>query len=176
MDGLLCNLRCDRALRKLSEGDITALTVLYDLMGRQMYALSFSILKNPADAEDAIQDAFVKLMQKAHTYRKDEAAKPWILTITRNAAIDILRSRKETICLEDPEILQQEHISPASEKDVDLERALLTLTDSDRQLVILRAVSGLRYRQISRILSLPVSTVEKRYQRAMKKLRAQLQE
>jgi len=172
---LLCGLRCNQALKKLSEGDKTSLTVLYDCMADQMYALAFSILKNPADAEDAMQETFLKVLQRIDTYRENGNARAWLLSVTRNASIDILRERKNTLSMDDPDIMEQPGEKTDMAQRVMIGDALMALTQTDRQIVVLKAVSGMNFAEISRIVDLPLTTVQKRYQRARKKLMSQLQ-
>lgn len=153
---------------------MSALTALYDCMARQMFALAISILKNYADAEDAIQETFLKVMQNINTYRKDGNARAWLLSITRNTAIDIMRKKNNSVCVEE--------ITVASRQSKDfadrliLDEALMTLNQEDREIIVLKIVSGMKFREISEILGLPLATVQKRYQRSLKKLKTRLKD
>lgn len=175
MNKLLCGLRCNQALKTLSEGDKNSLTVLYDCMADQMYALAFSILKNPLDAEDAMQETFLKVLQHVDTYRENGNARAWLLSITRNAAIDILRGRKNTLSMDDPEMGEQAGEMPDVVERMEIGDALAALSQIDRQIVVLKAVSGMNFGEIAQIVELPVTAVQKRYQRARKKLMSHLQ-
>lgn len=175
MNKLLCGLRCNQAMKKLSEGDKSSLTVLYDCMADQMYALAFSILKNPADAEDAMQETFLKVLQNIGTYRENGNARAWLLSITRNVSIDILRSRKNTLSMDDPEMEAQAGEMPDVVERLEIGDALAALSQIDRQIVVLKAVSGMSFAEIGQIVELPVTAVQKRYQRARKKLMSHLQ-
>lgn len=174
MNRLTCEIHCNRALCKISEGDLSALTVVYDCMARRMFALALSILKNYADAEDATQDAFLKVIQSIGTYRKDGNAVAWLLSITRNAAIDRMRKRKDSISVEtffgDAE--PSECKDPAER--LALEEAFMSLEQEDREILTLKIYGGLKFREISDQMGLPLTTVQKRYQRALQKLKTQL--
>ncbi len=172
MNKLLCNLRCNQALCKLSEGDMTSLAVLYDCMSRQIYALALSILKNPADAEDAMQETFLKVVQRIDTYREGGNARSWLLSIARNAAIDTLRKRKTSVSVEDPSVLEECAYREDPAQKLALNEALMMLSQTDREIVVQRAVWGMRFGEIASLLGMQKSVVEKRYHRALAKLKS----
>ena len=175
MNKLLCNFRCNQAICKLSEGDMTSLAVLYDCMSRQMYALALSILKNTADAEDALQETFVKVVQRIDTYREGGNARAWLLSITRNVAIDMVRKRKTTVSVEDPTVLETvaSYEDPAQKLSID--EALMRLSQTDREIVVQKAVWGMRFGEIAELVGMQKSAVEKRYHRALAKLKSYLE-
>ena len=174
MNKLLCNLRCNQALCKLSEGDMTSLAVLYDCMSRQMYALALSILKNPADAEDAMQETFVKVIQRIETYREGGNARSWLLSITRNTALDMVRKRKTSVPLEEPTVLETASTCRDMAQKLALDEALLRLPQTDREIIVMRAVWGMRFSEIAEHTDMQKSAVEKRYRRALSKLKTYL--
>ena len=174
MTNLTCNFRCNQALGRISEGDTSALTVVYDCMARQMFTLAISILKNYADAEDAMQETFLRVIQGIGTYRKDGNARAWLLSITRNTAIDILRKKKDVVCIDDFSAVSEKSSQKDFADKLILDEALMNLEQEDREIVVLKIVSGMKFREISEIIELPLTTVQKRYQRALKKLRTQL--
>ncbi len=176
MNNLTCNYRCNQALCRLSEGDTTALTVIYDCMARQMFTLALSILNNYADAEDAMQETFLKVIQSINTYRKNGNARAWLLSITRNTAIDLMRKKKGSVCIEDISVVSKQSNRNDFADKLILEEALLSLPQEDREIIALKIVSGLKFREISELVGLPLATVQKRYQRALKKLKTQLKD
>lgn len=175
MNKLLCNFRCNQALCRLSEGDMTSLTVLYDCMSGQMYALALSVLKNTADAEDAMQETFVRVVQRIETYREGGNARAWLLSITRNVALDMLRKRKAAVSVEDPTVLETAayHEDPAQKLSID--EALMRLSQTDREIVVQKAVWGMRFGEIAELVGMQKSAVEKRYRRALAKLKSYLE-
>lgn len=174
MNNLTRGYRCNNALCRLSEGDISALTVIYDCMARQMFALALSILKNYADAEDAMQETFLKVIQSIGTYRKDGNARAWLLSITRNTAIDIMRKKKDIVCIEDFSAIPKQSSHRDFTDRLILDEALMKLEQNDREIVVLKIVSGMKFSEISELIGLPLTTVQKRYQRALKSLKKQM--
>ncbi len=153
---------------------MSSLTVIYDCMARQMFALALSILNNYADAEDAMQETFLKVIQSINTYRKNGNARAWLLSITRNTSIDLMRKKKGLVCIEDITAVSKQSNRNDFADELILDEALLSLRQDDREIIVLKIVSGLKFREISQLVGLPLTTVQKRYQRALKKLETQL--
>ena len=84
----------DDLLAQVTLGDKIAFASLYDATSSKLFGTLLRILKTRAEAEDALQDVYVKIWQKAGSYRADRA-KPmtWLISIARNHAIDRLRAR-----------------------------------------------------------------------------------
>ena len=169
------SLKLDRALMALQKGDRDAIKVIYDVIGRQILALSDAILRDRSSAEDVLQETVIKIIEGIETYRSGGNAKAWILTIARNTALDMKKRRSHAAMLDIEEYanLDAEGFSYSPEdigRRLMLEDALLTLDTVSRQIVILRAVSGLKHAQIGKVLELSADAVRKRYRRALKRL------
>ena len=97
----------------------------------------------------------------------------WLMTITRNLALDRLRqhSRTQTLPHEDWQALPEEASPVTAEDRMMLEALLSVLEDQERQIVTLHALTGLKHREIAALLGLPLPTVLSKYSRALKKLR-----
>ena len=162
----------------IAAGEKSAVSELYEETKTAVYGFALSIVKNASDAEDVLQDTYVKIWSAAESY--DPLGKPmaWILTITKNLALSMLRERSKTADIADDSWLKFEAKSPAisTEDRLVLSAAMQTLTDEERQIIILHAVSGLKHVEISRLLSIPLSTVLSKYSRAKKKLQITLKE
>ena len=119
-----------------------------------------------------MQETFLKVIQSINTYRKNGNARAWLLSITRNTAIDILRKKKDSVCIDDVTVISKQPNDFAER--IILDEALMSLEQDDREIIVLRIVSGMKFREISEVLGLPLTTVQKRYQRALEKLKTQL--
>ena len=159
---------CDRALRRLAEGDMDALEIIYHRLGRKIFMTAFSVLGDTHAAEDIMQDTFLRLAASAGSYRTGNNAIAYILTVTRHLAIDALAKKKREVPAE--ELFGAD----AAEEDTlplrELE-ALRTLTEDDRQIVILKLDAGMKHRDIAALLGITPAACEKRYQRALGKLK-----
>ncbi|MEA4832917.1 ECF RNA polymerase sigma factor SigX [bioreactor metagenome] len=163
---------CDKAIADFSKGDSTALSVIYDCMSRMIFSVAYAILKDYHDAEDVLQDTMIEIYKYSDTYRQGSNPKAWILAMTRHLSIDVVRKRKSDIPLDE---LNEIDISEDNAQAASLEvfEILGSLDEDDKQIVIFRLYAGLSYKEIAGIMSFTVSAAQKRYQRALKKLRAE---
>ena len=159
----------ERLLPLVGQGDSEAFEVLYRSTEKAVYALALSILKNPHDAEDIVQETYLKVRAAAHLYVPQGKPLAWLFTITKNLCRDLLRGQSRT------DDLRCSYVSDPTDRLV-LEAALKALGEEERQVVLLHAASGLKHREIARNLGLPLSTVLSRYSRALKKLQRYLTE
>ncbi|WP_348765519.1 sigma-70 family RNA polymerase sigma factor, partial [uncultured Salinisphaera sp.] len=94
-------------LARTAEGDERAFQELYAATSAQLYALLLRILRNPEQARDALQDAYVRVWQKADTYAPDRGAPlTWLLSIARYRALDVLRRKRPEVAMpEEPDMM-----------------------------------------------------------------------
>lgn len=92
-DGAENRRELDRLLAGVAAGDRDALARLYRLTRTAVYGLALSYMKNPQDAQDVAQDAFVRIWDSAPQYQSQGSPMGWILTVTRNLALMKLRNR-----------------------------------------------------------------------------------
>lgn len=82
-------------IARVALGDRDALSRLYDATAGKLYAVCLSVLKDPADAQDVLQDVFLRVWQRADRYAvTGHSPMTWLITIARNMAIDRLRARR----------------------------------------------------------------------------------
>ncbi len=159
----------DRALRRLAEGDLDALTVIYDKMGRKIYLLSLSILRDENTAQDILQEVLLKLSSGgAGGYTPGTNPGAFLLTMARNLALTSLRRCSHELPTEElPDI-------PTYDEEDDQMSALPvlgTLDATERQIVLLHIEFGMKHRDIAAIVGLSPAACEKRYSRAAAKMR-----
>ncbi len=134
-----------------------------------MLKTAFSLLKSTADAEDAVQEAFIKLLTKAPEFENDEHRKAWLLRVTVNISKNMLKSaRRKNLPL-------TEEI-PYSEKSDDVLPYVLSLDEKYRVVIHLYYYENYSIKEIAEILSLPAATVGTRLARARKMLEKSLKE
>jgi RNA polymerase sigma-70 factor (ECF subfamily) len=170
---LLCGLRCNQAMKKLSEGDKSSLTVLYDCMADQMYALAFSILKNPADAEDLVQNTFIKLWQEQKEFDSRDHIRAWLIRVAVNEGKKHLRSPWRS------HVPYEEYAAslnfPAPEQQ-EVWQEVMALPRKYRMPIYLHYYEGYTTQEIARLLGIPHATVRTQLRRGRQLLRTQLQE
>lgn len=168
----------DRLLLLMKEGDREAFRCLYEETAKSVYGYALSILKNPQDAEEAMQDAYLTVWNQAGRYHSDGKPMAWIFTITKNLCyMKLRRQNNQGVSLD--ELREQEGgwepgelcdaIESAPEKQVLLD-ALKFLKEEERSIILLHDASGMKYREIAELLDMPLPTVLSKYHRSMKKL------
>jgi RNA polymerase sigma-70 factor, ECF subfamily len=146
---------------------------------RSLYGMAYRLTRSPADAEDLVQETFLRAFRSFDSFTPGTNIRAWLYTILQRARIDLLRrSGRGPMTVE----LQDDcpHATVAPEQDrlahghEDLERALLGLPESYRAAVILRDIDDFSYEEIARILDVPVGTVMSRIHRGRVLLRKAL--
>ena len=163
----------DTYISHIALGSQDALAALYQRTHAAVYGFALSILKNAHDSEDVLQDVYLQVWHGASGYRSHGKAMGWLMTITRNLALDRLRqhSRAQTLPHEEWQALPEEASPVTAEDRMMLEALLSVLEDQEREIVTLHALTGLKHREIAALLGLPLPTVLSKYSRALKKLR-----
>jgi RNA polymerase sigma-70 factor (ECF subfamily) len=163
-----------------------ALGELYDRYHKLVYSIAVNIVGQQEEAEEITLDVFIRLWEKADTYRSSRAkVNTWLVRIARNRSIDILRREsirpmKRSISWADvsPE---PESNSKIAEELLDIElqkqrvrKAVTTLTADQQEVLALAYFRGYSHSEIARELDLPLGTVKTRLRSAMQKLRMML--
>lgn len=142
---------------------------------KAMYSVSFSILSNESDAADAISEALYRAYKNLDTLKNEYAFKPWILRIVRNCAVELVRSNKNLLSIDDVEVEES-----SGENDIvtalTLRKAVEQLKQPYKEVVVLYYYEDLSIAQISKITGTSVATAKQQLSRARKMLREMLME
>ena len=162
--------------QKIVEEDMEAFEHLYQMTHRTMYAYILSMARNHEDALDILQETYLKIRSAAHLYKPMGKPLAWMFTIARNLYRSQLRLKdnvpKDSV-VEMENSLALSYVSDPTDRLV-LESALAILSEEERQIILLHAVSGLKHREIADSIGLPLSTTLSKYHRGLKKLRKHL--
>ena len=157
----------------IAGGEREALAELYQRTRSAVYGLALSYLKNAHDAQDLTQDVYVQVWDCAEQYRLTGSPMGWLLAVCRNLCLMRLRREERHAAISEEEwdaIPARECGLDADERAL-LQGALASLTDEERRIVLLHAVTGLKHRELAALLELPLPTVLSKYHRALKKMR-----
>lgn len=168
--------RFNECMRRMRSGDKTALHEIYEAYIGYIYPIILHQLRNPQDAEDVTSEFFIKLWKLADTYKEGNGHKAWLAAIARNMAIDLLRKNRREVLTEDftdtvSEAFARDNTEEQVLADMSLKEALQKLKPEEREIVHLKIMGEITFREIADILKLPMGTVTWRYQSAIKKLR-----
>jgi len=157
------------------KGDQKAQFELYRLYYLAMYNTTLRIVGDSDDAEDVMQEAFLKAFTKLHTYRKEVSFGAWLKRIVINKALDFLRLKKEQLSLEDAgEIGEMEDettdTGDAEYRAEEIRNAIYQLPEGYRVVLSLILLEGYDHEEVSHILNISNATSRTQYHRAKRKL------
>ncbi len=168
----------ENCIMGIAAGERDALARLYRETRESVYGFALSLVQNCHDAEDVVQDVYVRIWESAAGYRPMGKPLAWIFTITRNVSLMCIRRQNRTAPtdLSDWEELFAGEPGVSPEDKVVLSRVMSLLKEEDRQIVILHVVAGMKHKEIAKLMGMKLSTVLSRYNRALTKLREALEE
>lgn len=165
-------------------GDQSAFEQLVRLYEKRIFALTLRMCKNPEDAAEAAQEAFLAAWQGLRFFRGDANFSTWLYRLASNACVDLLRREGRhraaagpslddgALNLEAPDhALSPQEQAERSELRAQIEAGLAALPPDHRQVLILREIHQLTYDEIAGVLSLDLGTVKSRISRGRKQLR-----
>jgi RNA polymerase sigma factor (sigma-70 family) len=171
----------DALLAGMAVGDERAGVAFVRRYQRRVYGLAVRMVGDPVLAQDIAQEAFLRAWRHAQVFdRRRASVSTWMLTITRNLAVDALRLRRPVVT--DPtDILWTNLVSGAAAPEEQAEsqdvrgrisRALATLPPEQSRALVLAAVYGYTAAEVSEVESIPLGTAKTRIRRGLLKLRA----
>jgi RNA polymerase sigma-70 factor (ECF subfamily) len=140
-----------------------------------MYNIALRIVGDPDDAEDVMQESFLKAFIKLKTYRGEVSFGAWLKRIVINKALDFLRLKKEQFSLDEVEEIEEvpddqpETMEEAYQAET-IKRAILSLPEGYRIVLSLILLEGYDHEEVSGILNISNATSRTQYHRAKKKL------
>jgi len=160
-------------------GDQAAFAALVRATYRRAYGLAFRLVRDRFEAEDVVQEAYLRMFRSMEGFREEARVETWMHRIVTNVAITRLRSRGLSAELVSDE-LPEDGVSPFPDTGVtvrdQLERALDRLPAGQRTVVVLKDVYGLSCREIADELEIREGAVKVRLHRARKRLRLEITE
>ena len=178
------NIIDEGLFEKIANGDDTAFTELYYASYRQIYGFLVALTKNKEDAEDLLQNTYIRIRNGSHLYRKQGTPMTWMCAVAKNQFLDFVRKKSKGVSVDFDEV--EKYVSEGlgtgvkQHKDVEnemvLEKAFEILNKQERTIVVLHMIDGLKHREISKITGIPLSTVLSKYNRSLKKLREFIKE
>jgi len=151
-----------------------------------VYTLARYLMRNPTDAEDAVQECYLRALRHFDSYR-GPAMKPWLLAILRNVCnAEFARRGKEEVptdfaqdeaVAEDMPMWQEPQVSPEKsmlrqQDSATIRRLVAELPEPFREAIVLREINDLSYQEIAEVAGVPVGTVMSRLARARAMLRS----
>lgn len=173
-------------MRAVAADDEAAITEMYDRYGGLVYRLAYQMMPTQSDAEDAVQDIFVRLWRTSGRYDPERAAlSTWVVLISRRCLVDRLRRArarvKAKVALEEKWMPAAEDSHPASDMETDerysaLMERIEQLPELQKTVVTRAYLGGQTLRQIGIELDKPLGTIKSTLSRALVRLRERVGE
>ena len=169
-------------IKSAQQGDMQAFEILVTIYEKKAYAVARSLAGNDTDAQDVVQDIFLKLFQNLKSFHWDSSFNTWFYRLMRNAAIDFIRKRKrkETTSLDAPiPALENENPQEIEDRSPTPEdfltkrelsdlvaKSMQSLPEEQRMILVMRDMMDSSYEEIAEKLQCPLGTVKSRIYRA----------
>lgn len=174
-------------IARAQTGDPAALTQLISSQQQYVYSIAMSVLKNPDDAADLTQEAFIRLFRALPQYNGESRFTTWLYRLVVNLGRDELRRRGRQVLLVPPSADEEEHdvvgavpdedrwndpaqVLDASELRQQVHRALAELEEHYRLVLTLYYFDDMKYTDIAEVLDLPLNTVKSHIRRGKERL------
>ncbi|MCT4606659.1 MAG: sigma-70 family RNA polymerase sigma factor [Marinisporobacter sp.] len=172
---------------KSQQGDIDSFETLIKEHEKLAFNIAYRMLGNIEDAKDATQDAFIKAYKALDKFKGESIFSTWLYKIVTNTCLDLLRKRKSQktcsydgqIDTEDGKIMRQlpdeenmpEDIVAKKERQINIQKAINSLSENHKIVIVLRDIKGFSYEEMSKILDCSEGTIKSRISRARQALK-----
>jgi len=167
-------------LRRSARGDQHAFAELYDLTSSRVFGLAVRVVRDPAQAEEVTQEAYLEVWRTASRFDQDRgSALSWLMTICHRKSVDRVRSaeastRRDTTYNQQNQTIDHDSTADAAQASMEAKRvrdAMKSLTDVQREALELAYFGGYTHTEIAGILNLPVGTAKTRIRDGLIRLR-----
>lgn len=160
-------------IQRTKLGDKEAFASIIRTFEKPMYIYCYHMLKSKEEAEDALQEIFIRVYQQIHQYRPDMSFSAWLYKIAYHYSLNQILSKKRWFRFIDRyKYDQPETPMEKVESQTTLKEFLDLLTTEERHILVLRALHRYDFNEISEMLNMKPATVRKKYERLRKKLQS----
>jgi len=156
---------------KMRKEDKKSYEELYKKYYKLVYNIAFSILKNKENAEDISQNVFIKIGNLKKEKLPNSYEVSWLYTVTKNECISLFRKTKETLTIED---IKNENLEDEIEGLIQknsYEKMMENLEKIEKQIIFLKVEAGYSFKEIARLLKMPIGTVQWKYYKSLHALK-----
>ena len=156
---------------RYQQGDFAAATVLIESISPRLHRFFLATSNSRADADDLLQETWLRIHKVRHTYRPGEPALPWFYAIARHIRVDHYRKSIRAAAGERELEEMSKGFSSALHQAGELEALLSPLSEAQREVIAMLKVEGMSLEEVARATSSSVGSVKQKVHRAYKKLR-----
>ena len=168
-------------ITRAQNGERNAFSELVRIHTRGVFNVVYRMCGDALIAEDAAQETFIRAWQNLSSYRPQTSLRNWLYRIAFNAGMDMLRKEKRILptAIEDLPLKDDrpspESLTSQNERTALVQKAVLSLPDASRAVLVLKEYEGMSYREIADALDIPLGTVMSRLNYARKLLKEKLE-
>lgn len=165
-----------RLVKKAQKGDDKAFAKLFQQYEVDIYRMAFVYVKNKEDALDVVQDVAYQSFKKIDTLKNPEYFKTWLMRMTINCAINVIRKNRKVVQLK-PEYVDVVGVTDADEDiplSLSLQELLDALNEDEKSVVLLKFYHEYTFQEIAELLQMPLGTAKSITYRSLGKLRKEL--
>lgn len=145
----------------------------YECYGTMLYRIAFLYLGNACDAEDVLQDIFIKYFFSKKKFNSNEHEKAWLIRVTQNRCLDILKkSSRKNLNIDDISVA----VETEKDSELDILRNIFLLPEKYKSVIFLYYYNGCSVEEIAGILKISITAVKKRLQRGRETLKIELED
>ncbi len=164
-----------RVLERVTLGDGQAMAVLYDRYSKVVYSVALRVLRDPAAAEDVLQEVFMQIWRNPASFETARGSLGgWLAVVARNRSIDVLRRKRPTDPVDDMGLASNYNLADEAERNTMIERArgvMAELPLEQRKTLEMAFFDGLTHTEIAEMTGEPLGTVKTRIRSALISLR-----
>lgn len=164
-------------VKKAQKGDSKAFLKIFQQYEEDIFRMAFIYVKNQEDALDVVQEVAYLSFKKIHTLKNPEYFKTWLMKITINCAVNIVKKNRKVMIQLIPKL---EDLVGSCDEDISLSLSLQDLIDmlneDEKSVVLLRFYKNFTFKEISEVLEIPLGTAKSVLYRALDKLRKEFKE
>jgi RNA polymerase sigma-70 factor (ECF subfamily) len=163
-------------MARYQQGDFAAATALIHRLSPQLHRFFIVQFASRGDADDLLQETWLRIHEVRHTYRSDEPVLPWLYAIARHIRVDHYRKARRTTAREGrlEEMPELAALPTGSGRTPNLEALLAPLPESQREVIEMLKIAGMSLEEVARATSSSVGSVKQKAHRAYERLREPL--
>ena len=158
--------------QEIKQGNSNKLDELHSKYNKLIYNIAFSILKNRENSEDIVQIVFMKIFQMDKNKLPTTNESTWLYSLTKNETLNYLRNKKQEVNLDEIYYITEEdkELNKIIDED-NYNRIIAKLNKQEREIISLKILSNMSFKEISSLLDMPMGTVQWKYYTSLYTLR-----
>lgn len=164
--------KLEELFNEIKQGNNQSIQELYEKYKSLVYGVAFSVLKNKEDSEDIVQIVFFKIFKLEKEKLPTKNAATWLYSVAKNETLNFLKNKKEEFDIDELYYITSENKELNKIIEIDsYNKIIAKLPLNEQEIISLKILSGLPFKEISMMLGIPIGTVQWRYYKGVHTLR-----